>query len=230
MKGSSGSGVTPGALAGSASRAIASTACSSASLSVLLVLAVAEHAEVAGDAAVAVDRDPREHLLALLEAEPLEVEVREADAVGRVRRVLAVVGGHRLREALEVLGDLAGVSHRSRGGYRGRAIAIAIDYAPRPDERSSMAYLITHFWPGATEEQYRATVAVVHPPGGLPEGQLYHAAGPTDGGFLIAAVWDSKDRYDTFLREKLIASMPIDGGFSGQPDERTAELANVQTA
>ena len=41
-----------------------------------------------------------------------------------------------------------------------------------------MAYLITHFWPGATEAQYRATVAVVHPPGGLPEGQLYHAAGP----------------------------------------------------
>lgn len=29
-----------------------------------------------------------------------------------------------------------------------------------------MAYLITHFWPGATEEQYEATLAVVHPPGG----------------------------------------------------------------
>ena len=93
-----------------------------------------------------------------------------------------------------------------------------------------MAYLITHFWPGATDEQYRATVAVVHPPGGLPEGQLYHAAGPTDGGFLIAAVWESKGHYDTFLREKLIASMPIDGGFSGQPEERTAEVTNLLTA
>ena len=43
-----------------------------------------------------------------------------------------------------------------------------------------MAYLMTHFWPGATMEQYRASVAVVHPPGGLPDGQVYHAAGPTD--------------------------------------------------
>ena len=45
-----------------------------------------------------------------------------------------------------------------------------------------MAYLLTHFWPGGTEDQYNATIAVVHPPGGLPEGQKYHAAGPTDGG------------------------------------------------
>jgi len=92
-----------------------------------------------------------------------------------------------------------------------------------------MAYLITHFWPGATVEQYNATVAVVHPPGGLPEGQTYHAAGPTEGGILIAAVWDSKEHADRFVSEKLIASMPIEGGVSGQPVERAAELVNVQT-
>jgi hypothetical protein len=90
-----------------------------------------------------------------------------------------------------------------------------------------MAYLITHFWPGATEDQYNATVAVVHPPGGLPEGQSYHAAGPTDGGFLIAAVWDSKERAERFVQEKLIASMPIEGGFAGHPEERAAEISNL---
>lgn len=58
-----------------------------------------------------------------------------------------------------------------------------------------MAYMITHFWPGATEDQYKATVAVVHPPRGLPEGQSYHVAGMTDGGVLITAVWDSKWRF-----------------------------------
>ena len=26
-----------------------------------------------------------------------------------------------------------------------------------------MAYLMTHFWPGATEEQYRTQLAAVHP-------------------------------------------------------------------
>ncbi len=82
-------------------------------LAALVVLPVAEHAEVAGDAAVGVDRDAGQDLLALLEAEALQVEVSETDAVGGVRGVLAVVRGHRLGEALEVLGDLAGVSHRS---------------------------------------------------------------------------------------------------------------------
>ena len=66
-------------------------------------LAVAEHAEVPGHAAVGVDRDAREDLLALVEAEALQVEVREPDAVGRVRRVLAVVRGDRLGKALEVV-------------------------------------------------------------------------------------------------------------------------------
>ncbi len=93
-----------------------------------------------------------------------------------------------------------------------------------------MAYLITHFWPGATEEQYRATLAAVHPPGGLPEGQTYHAAGPTEGGYLIAAVWESKEHFERFLHEKLLASMPIEGGMGGQPEERTAEVANLIAA
>jgi hypothetical protein len=93
-----------------------------------------------------------------------------------------------------------------------------------------MAYLITHFWPGATMEQYNRTVAVVHPPGGLPDGQTYHAAGPCDGGVLIAAVWDTKDDFERFLREKLMPSMPVEGGFSGQPQERTAEIENLLTA
>jgi hypothetical protein len=100
-----------------------------------------------------------------------------------------------------------------------------------PIERiQPMAYLITHFWPGATEAQYNATVAVVHPPAGLPEGQVYHAAGPADGGILIAAVWDSKEQYDRFLHDKLMASMPIDGGFVGQPEELAAEITNLVTA
>jgi len=93
-----------------------------------------------------------------------------------------------------------------------------------------MAYLISHFWPGGTQEQYEATVAVVHPAGGLPEGQIYHAAGPAEGGILIAAVWESKQDFDRFLHEKLLASMPIEGGFKGQPEERTAEISNLLTA
>ena len=92
-----------------------------------------------------------------------------------------------------------------------------------------MAYLMTHLWPGGTEDQYHAMLSVVHPDG-LPAGQVYHAAGPTEGGFLIAAVWDSKQSADRFVRDTLMASMPVEGGFEGRPEERVAEAVNVETA
>ena len=90
-----------------------------------------------------------------------------------------------------------------------------------------MSYVLTHFWPGGTEEQYRATVAALHPESGLPAGQTHHIAGPTDGGFLVVAVWDSKASADGFITGTLIPAMPIEGGFSGRPDERTAEVVNA---
>jgi hypothetical protein len=94
----------------------------------------------------------------------------------------------------------------------------------------SVAYLMTHFWPGGTMEQYRTTVGVVHPTDGLPPGQIYHAAGPTEGGVLITAVWNSKDDADSFVSGTLLPSLPIEGGLPGPPEERTAEVAILQTA
>ena len=93
-----------------------------------------------------------------------------------------------------------------------------------------MAFLLTHFWPGGTEAQYRRMIAVVHPPDGLPEGQLHHAAGETEGGYLIAVVWDSKEHSETFVSEVLLPSLPVEGGFEGQPEERGAEVSNLETA
>ena len=90
-----------------------------------------------------------------------------------------------------------------------------------------MSYLMTHFWPGGTEEQYRATLAVVHPGDGLPAGQTHHVAGPTDGGFLIVAVWDSKESADAFVSGTLMPAMPVQGGCAGAPEERTADVVNA---
>jgi hypothetical protein len=92
-----------------------------------------------------------------------------------------------------------------------------------------MAYLLTHFWPGGTEDQYRATLAAVHPSDGLPAGQISHAAGPTDGGYLIAVLWDSKESSDRFLSETLMPAMPVEGGFEGRPEERGADVSNLET-
>ncbi|MDH3226326.1 MAG: hypothetical protein OEM67_04465 [Thermoleophilia bacterium] len=94
-----------------------------------------------------------------------------------------------------------------------------------------MAYMITHFYEGGTAGQYEATLNAAHPPGGLPVGQEYHAAGPCEGGWLVVAVWDSKASCDRFIREVLMPTLPsVEGGFAGPPQERTAEVANLLTA
>ena len=91
-----------------------------------------------------------------------------------------------------------------------------------------MAYLLTHFWPGGTEEQYRATLTAVTEAAGGHRPELLHVAGPTEGGFLIAAVYDSKETADAFVRDSIVSIMPIEGGLVGPPQERTAEIVNSE--
>ena len=88
-----------------------------------------------------------------------------------------------------------------------------------------MAYLLTHFWPAGTEEQYRATIDAVRAASG-PQPETFHAAGPTDGGFLIVATYESKAVADDFVRGTLMPLMPIEGGFAGRPEERSAEIVS----
>jgi len=92
-----------------------------------------------------------------------------------------------------------------------------------------MAYIVTHFWPGATEEQYWEEVAAVHPEGGTPKGQTYHAAGNTEGGVLVVAVWDSKESCDQFVANVLMPNVDKPGGLEGKPEERAAASFNIVT-
>ena len=51
-----------------------------------------------------------------------------------------------------------------------------------------MAYAVVHHFAGGTKEQYEASIAAVHPSdGSLPEGQIFHAAGPSTGGWISLA-------------------------------------------
>ncbi len=55
-------------------------------------------------------------------------------------------------------------------------------------------------------------------------------AGPTDGGYLISVVWDSKEHSERFMNDTLLPALPVDGGFAGAPEERVAEVAHLETA
>ena len=52
--------------------------------------------------------------------------------------------------------------------------------------------------PGATERDYDAAFAAIHPEGHWPEGQLAHIAGPAEGGFRVIDVWESREAYERF--------------------------------
>jgi hypothetical protein len=91
-----------------------------------------------------------------------------------------------------------------------------------------MAYLLTHFWPGGNEEQYRTTLAAVTAAAGGHRPELFHAAGPADGGILITAVYESKEACEGFVNGAILPLMPIEGGLVGPPEERGAEIINSE--
>jgi hypothetical protein len=93
-----------------------------------------------------------------------------------------------------------------------------------------MSYGVIHFFPGGTREQYDASIAAVHPSATeLPAGQVFHAAGPSQGGWTIMAVHDSQSSWEAFRDDILLPRMAagIDGGFNGPPVETAVDVVTV---
>jgi hypothetical protein len=91
-----------------------------------------------------------------------------------------------------------------------------------------MSYLITHFFEGGTEAQYKAAIAAAHPANGLPKGQTFHAAGPTEGGWLVVALWDKKADSDAFVSGTLLPALRnSESAFNSPPQERGCEVVNL---
>jgi hypothetical protein len=89
-----------------------------------------------------------------------------------------------------------------------------------------MAYGVVHHFPGGTKQQYEASIAAVHPgPGILPEGQIFHAAGPSADGWTIMAVHDSRESWERFRDDVLGPRMQqgIAGGLPS-PEESTIDV------
>ena len=93
-------------------------------------------------------------------------------------------------------------------------------------------YGIIHFFAGGTQAQYDASVAAVHPaPDVLPAGQIYHVAGPSEGGFTIVAVHDSQASWERFRDDVLLPRLQagIEGGFTAPPVETAFPATSLVT-
>jgi hypothetical protein len=86
-----------------------------------------------------------------------------------------------------------------------------------------VSYLLSHFWPGGTEEQYQATLAAATEAAGGTIPETFHAACVTDGGVLIVATYESQEVAERFIQGTLMPLMPIEGGLVGPPEERAGE-------
>src|SRR5438067_9443979 len=95
----------------------------------------------------------------------------------------------------------------------------------------AMAFGVVHHFPGGTKENCEASIAAVHPgPGALPDGQIFHAAGPSADGWTIMAVHESKESWERFRDGTLLPKMQqgIKGGFASAPQETAFEVYNLQ--
>jgi hypothetical protein len=92
-----------------------------------------------------------------------------------------------------------------------------------------VAYGVVHHFPGGTREQYEASIAAVHPSDGLPDGQIFHAAGASPGGWTIIAVHDSQESWERFRDGILVPRMQqgIEGGFPTPPQETPVEISTI---
>ena len=93
-----------------------------------------------------------------------------------------------------------------------------------------MAFAVVHHFAGGTKEQYEASIAAVHPgKDKLPDGQVFHAAGPSAGGWTIIAVHESKESWERFRDDILMPRMQqgIEGGFQAPPQETAIDLYKV---
>jgi hypothetical protein len=94
-----------------------------------------------------------------------------------------------------------------------------------------MAYGVVHHFKGGSQAQFDAVAAVVDPPdGSLLPGESFEASGPSADGWVVMAVFDSKERWETFLQEKLLPAMGELGasGFAGPPEEWAFEVVNLK--
>jgi hypothetical protein len=63
--------------------------------------------------------------------------------------------------------------------------------------------------PGVTQEQFEAAHAHINADRSVPQGMLYHASGPIDGGWGVIDFWESRADFDAFqvrIQEGIAAS------------------------
>ena len=70
-----------------------------------------------------------------------------------------------------------------------------------------MSVLVIAQVPGVTAEQDKAMREALNLEGDPPPGARVRLAGPSETGWRIVSLWDSRESFDAFLRERLTPAL-----------------------
>jgi hypothetical protein len=71
---------------------------------------------------------------------------------------------------------------------------------------------------GGTADLIDRLNEAIDPDGNPPDGLLFHASGPVDGGWGVLDFWESRAHFDTFAAERIGPAMASLGVPGGPPD------------
>lgn len=82
---------------------------------------------------------------------------------------------------------------------------------------------------GATQEQYEAVNTQMNVEGDPPEGLIFHAAGPIEGGWGVIDFWESRAQFDSFLGSRIAPAIEELGDKAppGPPDIKEFPVQNT---
>jgi hypothetical protein len=75
-----------------------------------------------------------------------------------------------------------------------------------------MAVLVIANIPGGSAEQDKAMLEALNVDADPPQGLKVRLAGPTDTGWRIVGLWDSREAFDVFRNDRLMPVMQQTGG------------------
>jgi hypothetical protein len=76
---------------------------------------------------------------------------------------------------------------------------------------------------GVTAEQFEQVRSAVNPEGNPPDGLIFHASGPIDGGWGVIDFWESSEHHQRFVAERVMPAMAA-AGATGAPDVHEFEV------
>ncbi len=84
---------------------------------------------------------------------------------------------------------------------------------------------------GGTQEQYDAVNEQMGIAENPPAGLIFHAAGPTEGGWGVIDFWESRDSFDSFLADRIQPAIEALGDRAPQspPDIKEFPVYNHMT-